>query len=133
MHMVTRSLRYCRASEALRLFDSKVIKGSDRIHFADLGITNQEWIIHFHNKRTFEQDQKNRSMQMKPKHFGGQGLRWELAAQDHEQRMKSQPKKPPEAFWTTLPHGWGFPPSFINIRELGGKCRRKSGQCGPLS
>merc|ERR1711907_44930 len=46
MHMVTRKLRYCRASEALRLFDSKVGEGH-RIKFSDLGITNQEWIVYF--------------------------------------------------------------------------------------
>merc|ERR1711879_485256 len=61
MHMVTRRLRYCRASEALRLFDSKVIVGG-RIKYEDLGITNQEWIVYMHEKRMKEQEVQNRSV-----------------------------------------------------------------------
>lgn len=115
MHTVTRKLRYCRASEALRLFDSKVQHGNC-IKWEDLGITSEDWIMYIHKKRLAEQEIKNRSKQMKPVAFGGEGLRRDLAVQDHEKRLKSTPKKPPEAFWTTLPHGWGFPPTFIDPR-----------------
>jgi len=113
MNMVTRKLRYCRASEALRLFDSKV-KHGNCINWVDVGITSQEWILYSHKKRLAEQEIKSRNKQMKPVTFGGDGLRRDLAEQDHEKRMKSKPKKPAEAFWTTLPSGWGFPPTFID-------------------
>merc|ERR1711974_586993 len=109
---VTRKMRYCRASEALRLFDSKATS-LDRIKYQDLGITSQDWIKYNHDKRQEEQAMKNRSVQMKPPAFGGEGQRWALAAQTHEKRMKSQPKKPPEAFRTSLPTGWGFPPTYL--------------------
>jgi hypothetical protein len=117
MSVVTRRLRYCRASEALRLFDSKVKRGSC-IKWEDLGITTEEWILYNHKKRLAEQDIKNRNKQMKPVAFGGAGMRRELAQQDHEKRLKAKPKKPPEAFWTTLPNGWGFPPNFIEGRRV---------------
>jgi len=134
MNMVTRRLRYCRASEALRLFDSKIVKKCKgaRISYEDFGITNQERIIYNHDKRTEEQKSLNRSVQMKPVAFGGQGMRWELATEDHDTRMKCKPKKPPEAFWTTLPSGWGFPPSYINFRAVAA-ATRKPGHAGPSS
>jgi hypothetical protein len=125
MHTVTRRLRYCRASEALRLFDSKV-KDGNCIKWEDLGISSQEWILYTHNKRLAEQQIKNRKKQMKPMAFGGEGLRRDLAVEDHEKRMKAKPKKPPEAFWTTLPNGWGFPPTYIDARVTASANRPKS-------
>jgi len=133
MDMVTRRLRYCRASEALRLFDSKIASKSGRITYEVLGITRQEWIIYNHDKKQQEQKMVNRSVQMKPSAFGGHGMRRTLADQDHEKRMKCKPKKPPEAFWTALPSGWGFPPSYINFKAAKAERRRRSGHFGPLS
>lgn len=133
MHMVTRKLLYCRASEALRLFDSKVVSG-DYIKYQDLGITNQDWIIFNHDKRIKQQEMENRNIKMKPPAFGGHGLRWKLAAQVHDIRMKCKPKKPPEAFWTTLPGGWGFPPSYNDMRAVAAeKSKRWSGKIGSMS
>jgi Ca2+-binding EF-hand superfamily protein len=108
MHTVTRRLRFCRASEALRLFDSKVSEGNV-IKWNDLGITPQEWMQYTLEKRTKEQEWKNRNINMKPPAFGGNGMRRVLAGVDHNKRMKCKPKKPDEAFWTALPTGWGFP------------------------
>jgi Ca2+-binding EF-hand superfamily protein len=136
MHAVTRRLRYCRASEALRLFDSKVgevLGKARRINFEDLGITRQEWIIYCYGKSQEEQKIKNRNVQMKPQAFGGEGLRRDIADEDHERRMKCKPKKPPEAFFTTLPKGWGFPPSYINFAATTEERKRKSRQPAALS
>lgn len=132
MNMVTRRLRYCRASEALRLFDSRVTAGN-RISYDDLGITNQDWVIYLHEKRTKEQKIVNRNVQMKPQGFGGHGLRRELAAKDHDTRMKCKPKKPPEAFWSGLPNGWGIPPSYINFKAVTAESKRKAGYNGVLT
>jgi len=135
MQTVTRTLRYCRASEAVRLFESRIrANKSQRITYQDLGITNQEWIVHTHHRRMELQAKQHRNLQMKPQAFGGQGLRRELAAKDHEGRMKCPPKKPQQAFWKTLPGGWGKPPSFINFIAATEDChginsgrRRRSG------
>lgn len=125
MHMVTRKLLYCRAGEALRLFDSKVVSG-DYISFQDLGIGNEEWRTYIHEKRMKEQQLQSRNMQMKPKAFGGHGLRWKLADKVHDMRMKCKTKPPMEAFWTTLPSGWGFPPSYIDVRPATAEKSRRS-------
>lgn len=141
MNMVTRRLQYCRASEALRLFDSKTNAGefvdrnspACRIKYNDFGITTQEYIMFMHDKRAAQQAIKNRNVMMKPPAIGGAGMRWTLASQDHEARIKhTETNKPPEAFWTTLPHGWGFPTQgFINMKAV--KEAAKRGVTGSLS
>merc|ERR1739841_404752 len=86
-----------------------------------------------HDKHLREQEMVNRNQLMKPKAFGGAGMRWELAADDHNKRMKCKGKKPPEAFWTALPTGWGFPPSYINFNKTAAESHKQCTHHGPLS
>lgn len=119
MNVVTRQLRYCRASEALRLFDSRVVEG-EKIKFNDLGITAHEWIEYVHEKRLKQTSYNNERRALLPTASGGDGQRGTRALTDHDHRMKVPGKKPLSAFWTTLPHGWGFPPSFVDFRLVAG-------------
>mmetsp|Transcript_129311 Transcript_129311/g.241844 ORF Transcript_129311/g.241844 Transcript_129311/m.241844 type:complete len:457 (+) Transcript_129311:143-1513(+) len=115
MNVVTRQLRYCRASEALRLFDSRVAEG-DKIKFNDLGISAHDWIEYVNAKRMKQNAYNNERRALLPASSGGDGQRGTRALADHDRRMKVPGKKPLEAFWTTLPKGWGFPPGFVDFR-----------------
>lgn len=119
MSAVTRRLRYCRASEALRLFDSRVSEG--HFQFGHLGVGRQEWIEHVNGKRLKQQAHVNERQAMLPGSQGGGGQRSKRAEEVHDRRMKVPGKKPLEAFWTTLPKGWGFPPGFIDFRLVTGE------------
>jgi len=107
MNCVNRKERYCRASEAARLFDSAVSdKEMGVIKWADFGITADDMRYYLHSKQM--QAQKtfcDRQVQIK-------SLRGEKAIGDHSLRLKRPGRKPLHAFWTELSKGWGLPPSY---------------------
>jgi len=115
MSIVTRKERYCRASEATRLFRVAVGQGpSKNITWSDFGVTEEEWRLHLHS------NQMQQLQAAKAKHLQLNGLRGELALKKHDQRSKQPPKKPVEAFGKQLPLGWGFPQNmFEPLRSKG--------------
>lgn len=108
MACVTRKERYCRASEALRLFDAAVAVMPDgsNITWFNFGITASEWRQYLRGKQMAKQAHfAERQMIFR-------GLRNKEAIKTHDNRMKNEGKKPLEAFNTRLQRGWGFPPSY---------------------
>jgi Ca2+-binding EF-hand superfamily protein len=119
LEIVTRKHRYCRASEALRLFDSAieldeqsaVLNGN--ISWTSFGITLDEWKSYLKSKQL----QKQAHFVQRQNIF--RGLRGEMAKEDHNKRMQCPGTKPMAAFWTPLMKGWGFPPSYEPPPEVG--------------
>lgn len=115
IHVVSRTLRYCRPCEAMRLFDGAASE-PDRIKFEDLGIERHEWILYRHDKNLARQEYEKKQRALRPPPVG-LGLRGKLATATHYRRTKVPGKKPAEAFWTPLPKGWGSPPDFDDLES----------------
>eukprot|EP00927_Polykrikos_kofoidii_P068301 TRINITY_DN63663_c0_g1_i1.p1 TRINITY_DN63663_c0_g1~~TRINITY_DN63663_c0_g1_i1.p1 ORF type:complete len:662 (-),score=104.50 TRINITY_DN63663_c0_g1_i1:163-2148(-) len=121
LNILTRKERYCRASEALRLFDVAVAKGGQgTLSWSNFGITVDEW----RNYQFDKQLQGNQTLCERQMQLNGSRLH--KARADHEKRMKEPGKKPNEAFSTPLERGWGFPPLYDPPRTPIPKERKRS-------
>jgi len=119
LEIVTRKHRYCRASEAVRLFDSALLLDetasvlNGNISWTSFGITLEEWKSYLKTKQL----QKQAHFVQRQNIF--RGLRGEMAKEEHNKRIQCPGKKPMAAFWTPLISGWGFPPSYEPPPEVG--------------
>eukprot|EP00929_Paragymnodinium_shiwhaense_P096650 TRINITY_DN5830_c0_g1_i1.p1 TRINITY_DN5830_c0_g1~~TRINITY_DN5830_c0_g1_i1.p1 ORF type:complete len:625 (+),score=124.07 TRINITY_DN5830_c0_g1_i1:123-1997(+) len=133
VNYLTRVERYCRPSEALRLFESATGEGylagtfanairidangaqHQNVTWHNFGITVQEWQRHLREK------QMKRQAVVKERWEVSRGARKQCAAKDHERRIKTPNGNRPELpFCTHPPRGWGQLPPF----ERGGSLLR---------
>lgn len=109
--MVGSVLRYCRTSDAARLFLSFNADSSAKLTWEELGIGPTEWINHRLGQRTLERQRRLRQLENSTAPPGS-SPREQEAAVGHAKRVRDAKPRRDIAFGMPLPKGWGFPPDF---------------------
>jgi len=109
--VVSTVLRYCRPTDARRLFLSFNEDPGAMLTWDELGISAQDWMNHLLQKRTKQRKTMVLAMQNATAPLGS-SLRMTGALQHHVTRLRVPKKREDIAFWTPMPAGWGRPPSF---------------------
>merc|ERR1740129_200115 len=109
--VVSTVLRYCRPSDAARLFLSFNKDPGAAVTWDELGITNHEWINHMLDRRMRQRAKEAEELANKSAPLGT-SPRMKRAYAGHAVRVREAKPRGDLSFGTPLPRGWGFPPSF---------------------
>eukprot|EP00425_Heterocapsa_triquetra_P028705 CAMPEP_0195109722 /NCGR_PEP_ID=MMETSP0448-20130528/90235_1 /TAXON_ID=66468 /ORGANISM="Heterocapsa triquestra, Strain CCMP 448" /LENGTH=441 /DNA_ID=CAMNT_0040146365 /DNA_START=1 /DNA_END=1324 /DNA_ORIENTATION=- len=109
--VVSTVLRYCRQSDAKRLFLAFNDDPGAMLTWDELGITSPEWINYTLAKRTKRrqreaEEKANRAAPL------GSSPRQRKSEHRHVHRVTEAKPRDDVSFWMPLPRGWGFPPDF---------------------
>jgi len=111
--VVSTVLRYCRPSEASRLFLSFNKDPQAMLTWDAIGITRPEWVNHLLAKKTkqLKHQAETRGKDGKGAELGRSPRQLNSCAW-HRERLRNVQKRADVAFGMPLPKGWGFPPHF---------------------
>lgn len=113
--VVSSIFRYCRVSEARRLFLTFNADPTATLSFTELGITKPEWVNHILERRTQRDERANQRRGLDGRGAVlGRSPRQLQSYDVHAERLRKKPHRQ-VAFGMPLPQEWGFPPYFDPI------------------
>jgi len=110
-------LRYCRPSEATRLFLSFQNDPLGKMTWSQLGVSRAEWVNHILQR--VSENNKRRAQRPVGSHVTGLGRspRQLKSYEVHSARLRNEKKQRDVAFGMPLPKEWGYPPYFDPLVE----------------
>lgn len=112
--VVSTVLRFCRPSDAGRLFLTFNKDPGAMLTWDELGIQRHEWLNHLMERRTARQ-RKEAERRGDGSQMLGSSPRQQKCFTGHVERLRNVQKRSDVAFGSPLPKGWGFPPYFDSV------------------